>query len=162
MTLTEKTRSIPMSQRRALWENSPETREAVRSDLYEWGGAQRGAMPDLDYPHRQPFTTPDAKPTPIYDLEKVEDMDRTFRYWNELVHELADRSQQRDQRRQMRAIRVYFIAQVPAEAAAERMKVSRATFYRILGEAMFRFWDLRDAGGVYSKDGAKAREIGHG
>lgn len=137
----------------ALWINSENTREAVRDDLYEWGGAQRGALPDLGYPHRQPFATPDSKPTPLYDPQKVDEIDQTFRYWNGLVEELSAPDKRREQRRLMRAIRCYFIAQLPAESCAERLGVSRATFYRILGEAMFRFWLLHDPGRgqVYSK-----------
>lgn len=137
----------------ALWENCEALREAVRDDLYEWGGAQRGGLPNLDYPSKNILhVRPEENAAPLYDPEKIEEMDQTFRWWTQVVQQLCDPDHRAQQRRMMRAIRVYFIAQLPAEACAHRLGVSRATFYRVLGDAMRRFWMLHDTDrGVYSK-----------
>lgn len=137
----------------ARWENSECLREAVRDDLYEWGSAQRGALPDLGYPHRNTLdVSPDSRRTPTYDPKKVDEMDRTFRWWSELICALADEDGKRQQNRMMAALRSHFISERPAEASAERLGVSRATFYRMLGDAMRRFWMLHDVAGlIYHK-----------
>lgn len=128
--------------RRALWENSPALRESVRDDLYEWGGAMRGGMPKIGYYSEQPFSITPSKMPPSYDADKVQAITDTFVMWVLIQKEADDPEIRAELGRLQRALKLYFVRQGPAEANAARMKVSKRTFYRILGEAMYRFWVL--------------------
>lgn len=132
----------PIRDKRALWENSPALRESVRDDLYEWGGAMRGGWPKIGYYSEQPFSITPSKMPPSHDADKVQAITDTFVMWVLIQRETDDAEIRSELGRLQRALKLYFVRQGPAEANAARMKVSRRTFYRILGEAMYRFWVL--------------------
>ncbi len=129
---------------RGLWDNSPELRDRVKAELYEWGGAQRGGLPDLGYPHEQPFSVTPSKMPPSYDIERVQAITDTFTLWTLVCERMADADDRSNQRRLMGVLRVYFIGQGPSESCAKKMGCSRQHFYRLLGEAMYRFWRIHE------------------
>jgi hypothetical protein len=128
--------------RRATWDNSPELRESVRDDLYEWGGAMRGGKPHLGFPNKAVFAQVPSKGGPSHDPDKVQAISDSFVLWNLVQQECGDAETREMLGRLQRALKLHFIAQIPAEASAKRMKTSRTSFYRMLGDAMYRFWVL--------------------
>ena len=142
MESTTETEIVTSHDKRAVWDNSPELRESVRDDLYEWGGAMRGGFPDLGYPSQQPFASLPSKSPPTYDADKVDAITDTFVMWNLIQREIADILVRREFEKLQRAIKLHFIRQGPAEANAKRMNIGRTKFYRLVGEAMYRFWVL--------------------
>jgi hypothetical protein len=129
---------------RALWDDSPELRESVKRDLYEWGGAQRGGHPDLGYDRKTNFAVAASKSV-SYDADKVDAMDASFMFWGLLVSACGDELAQQSFERERKVIKHYFVGQEPVEAIVQKMGKSRRTVYYILGNAMFRFWAVHYA-----------------
>lgn len=142
MTATHEAKALPPEDRRAMWDNSPELREAVRDDLYEWGGAQRGGMPDLGYPKRDIVFTVDAGRVFTYNVEKVDAINDAFTLWRLIVDKISDRQTRKIQRRQMRIIKHYFIGSEPVESISSKMGIGISTTYKDIGDAMYRVWAL--------------------
>lgn len=128
--------------KRYLWDNAPELRDAVRDDLTEWGKAVRGGMPDLGYPSRCPGITEDNTKLFRYDVDKVDDITRTFVDWNQRLSKMGDVNKRREGGRLILTLRFHFTSDRPAEAKAKVIGVSRRTFWRRVDEGMFRFWRL--------------------
>lgn len=143
MTAThEATQPRTRQDRRATWDNSPELRESVRDDLYEWGGAQRGGMPNLGYPTRDSIFTDDESKTIRYNADKVQAMNDTFTLWAKIIDSCGDENAKRIFAREFKVIKHYFIGEEPVESIAAKCGCGVATVYRALGSAMYRFWAL--------------------
>jgi hypothetical protein len=140
---------LEIDSKRRTWDNSPELRESVRDDLYEWGMAQRGGMPNIGYPSRSPVFSDDTSPTYRYDEDKIDEMNGAFRMWLSIIERADDQNARRIFKRQFRVIKHYFIGSEPVEQIAEKLGCSTATTYRALGEGMYRFWRLMDDSDVY-------------
>lgn len=143
MTSTHEARAPTGQDRIALWENSPELRESVKADLYEWGGAQRGGFPDLGIYKQQPYLN-GVLPSPgqlRYNVEKVQAITDTMTLWR-LEADHADRIARKEVLRYLRIIKRYFIGQGAVEGMAKSEDITRQHFYRLLGEAMRQFWTL--------------------
>lgn len=141
MTATHEARAPRHQDRASLWENSPELRESVKADLYEWGGAQRGGFPNIGYPQRNPYMTEDQSKTFRYDVDKVDAITDTFTLWR-LGSNQAGPNEQKEVRRYIRILKRVFIGQGPVEAMARAEKVTPRHFRRLRNEAIRQFWVL--------------------
>ena len=127
--------------KRATWDNSPELRDSVRDLLTEWGYAMRGGLPDLGYPHEQPFSVTPSKAAPCYDADKVDSVNVTLSAWMmEQRRKHISIDKRRESMRLILTLRFHFTSDRPAEAKAKAMNVSKRTFWRRVDEAMYRFW----------------------
>jgi len=127
---------------RATWDNSPELRESVRRDLEQWGKAQRGGMPDLGYPHEQPFSVSPGPATPTFDPELVQAITDSLTLWRLTLRSMPNDDRKAKLLQLLVALKQHYITDKPAEANAKIFGVSRRTFWRWVDDATFRFWVL--------------------
>lgn len=126
----------------ALWNDSPELRDSVRADLAEWGMAQRGGLPDLGYPPEANFWVAPSKSAPCYDQDKIDAINDTLVFWSLEAREIEDVEHAAHMLRTILALRVHFMSGAPAESKARRFNMSRRSYYRMIDDAMYRFWRL--------------------
>jgi len=125
---------------RPKWDESPEKRESVRRDLHEWGRSQRGGMPNLGYPSRDYALTDDTAKIARYDYDKIQAMNDAFVLWWMLVERCGDDKAKKTFKRELKAMKHYFIGGEPYELVGHKMKCSSATVCRLIDSGSFKFW----------------------
>ena len=116
---------------RDQWDNSPELRDAVISDMRNWAAASHGGWPHLGYPDHAAFAVEPSPSPPPFDLARAEKTEKAL---------LQTQARGPESERIVRALMLHFMSSQAAHSKAKALKVSRATFYRMVDEGLYRIY----------------------
>ena len=129
---------------RPKWDESPELRDAVESDLRNWSVWSRGGWPRLDCPTEQPFSRSPQDPSPPMDVRRAEQTEEALVLWRLLARDLEERKRTQNLKL-ITALKLHYLTDKAAHTKAKILHVSRPTYYRMLDEARFAYWVMSDA-----------------
>ena len=126
-------------QLKAQWDNSPELRDTVASELKNWAAWSQGGKPQLGYPTEQPYSKSPSKCGPPCNVEQAEEAELTLVFWR-LLARSCDEDKRWHQVRLITALKLHYLTDKAAHTKAKILGVSRAQFYNMLDEAHFAYW----------------------
>lgn len=125
---------------KTVWDNSPELRATVESDLRNWAVWSFGwGTRPLGYPQEQPFSQSPKSPSPPCDVERAEETESKLVLWRLLAKE-CEPHYRKNQVKLMAALKLHYLSNLAAHSKAKALGVSRTQFYRLLDEAHYVFW----------------------
>lgn len=136
-----------MTDLRATWDNAKNTlKKSVEEELINWAFWSSGGAPDLGHAHKTNFysqmkgaTAP--APAPVVNIEQAEHTEDMLVMWR-----LVARNSEPDKRARLadllRVLKMHFLSPRPVEVKREILGMSRARYYRLLDDAMYRYWVL--------------------
>ena len=126
-------------QLRAQWDNSPELKATIVTELRNWAVWSHGGKPQLGYPVEQPFGRTPSKCGPRCDVEKAEESELALVFWR-LLAQSCEADQRAYQVKLITALKLHYLTDKAAHTKAEILGVGRRKFYAMLDDAHFAYW----------------------
>ena len=134
---------------RAEWTDNTELRRSIQDELRNWATWSFERNNHHGYPQAVPWYTPprDARdrppPPPPCNVLDAEETEGWFRFWRTLARKA--KSPDRDHIALLiRIVRLHYLTGKTGLTKARIVGVSRPHYYRLLAEAEYRYWVIRN------------------
>lgn len=137
-----------MSLRSRWQQEGTELKKSVIRDLLEWRRYYHGGLPDLGYPHEQPFYTPPRHPDhekparclPEPDADRAQWLEDCMVLWRLMAERAGDRRVRKRLRQLLHCLLLRFRDGKPVSEIAKHMHCSRQHAYVLIDESLYRLW----------------------